>query len=164
MALDVTTFEDGNGDLIADARAVISRLCADHSDPSHVIAPSDSQIDSRETTVIPALVEPPAAENDRPRPKPVAMAVALLKDHPDWSASKLAAAAGCHHTTLTRSTFFNRAKGITSSGHERNRGSKSADGRIEAEDNSAADEIDAIDEAIDSAEKPQRTTSRTTDD
>lgn len=73
---------------------------------------------------------------DESKPDPVAMAVALLKDHPNWSARKLAKhrTVNCSHTTLTRSALFKKAKALAVSKSERPRGSKSAEGTLDAVD------------------------------
>jgi len=71
------------------------------------------------------------------RPDPVAVAIAILKDHPEWSNRKVAQAAGCHHTTLGRSEFYRTAKArLGEAQKERSikRGWKDKDGNIEAID------------------------------
>jgi hypothetical protein len=72
-----------------------------------------------------------------PRVDPVALAIALMKDHPEWSARKLAQAAGCSHTTLTRSPLFRTAKALAAANQSRPRGWRRSDGRIEARDEDA---------------------------
>ena len=67
-----------------------------------------------------------------PRVDPVALAIALMKDHPEWSARKLAQAAGCSHTTLTRSPLFRTAKALAGANQSHPRGWRRSDGRIEA--------------------------------
>ena len=80
----------------------------------------------------------PAAEPEaNVRPDPVAVAIAILKDHPKWSNRKVAQAAGCHHTTLGRSEFYRTAKArLREAQKERSikRGWKDKDGNIEAID------------------------------
>src|SRR5207245_473285 len=63
---------------------------------------------------------------------PLALAIALMKDHPEWSARKLAQAAGCAHTTLTRSPLFRTAKALAADKRQPHKGWQLADGRIEA--------------------------------
>lgn len=77
----------------------------------------------------------PAADGSSPHePKvdPVALAIALMKDHPEWSARKLAQAAGCSHTTLTRSPVFRKAKALACAKQSRPPGWRLPDGRVEA--------------------------------
>jgi hypothetical protein len=78
--------------------------------------------------------EPPADDASLAQPKvdPVALAIALMKDHPEWSARKLAQAAGCSHTTLTRSPVFRKAKALAGAKQSRPRGWRLPDGRVEA--------------------------------
>lgn len=75
-----------------------------------------------------------ATSLERPAPKidPVALAVAMMKDHPDWSARKLAQAAGCSHTTLTRSALFRTAKALAAAKADRRKGWKTVGGDVEA--------------------------------
>lgn len=71
------------------------------------------------------------------RPDPVAVAIAILKDHPEWSDRKVAQSARCHHTTLGRSEFYRTAKArLREAQKERSikRGWKDKDGNIEAID------------------------------
>jgi hypothetical protein len=77
------------------------------------------------------FVTPAPAENGV-RPDRVALAVTLLKDHPEWSARRLASKCGCHASTLTRSELFKRAQRLAKGQHEPRRGSKDAYGTIEA--------------------------------
>ena len=83
---------------------------------------------------ISAQVSEPAADGPpaEPRVDPVALAIAIMKDHPEWSARKLAQAAGCSHTTLTRSPIFRKAKSIAGARQSRHQGWRLPDGRIEA--------------------------------
>jgi DNA-binding MurR/RpiR family transcriptional regulator len=60
------------------------------------------------------------------------VAVALLKDHPEMSARKLAKQCGCAPSTLTRSALFKTAKGLATGKRDRHRGWKDADEAIEA--------------------------------
>jgi hypothetical protein len=72
-----------------------------------------------------------------PKVDPVALAIALMKDHPEWSARKLAQAAGCSHTTLTRSPIFRKAKALAGAKQSRPQGWRLPDGRVEARDDDA---------------------------
>jgi hypothetical protein len=67
-----------------------------------------------------------------PKVDPVALAIALMKDHPEWSARKLAEAVGCSHTTLTRSALFRTAKALAGDKRSLPKGWRLPDGRIEA--------------------------------
>jgi hypothetical protein len=110
-------------------------LCA----PPNAIAPGpqeQSVTDRRPAVSLPAAQtsEPPtdASSPAEPRVDPVALAIALMKDHPEWSARKLAQAAGCSHTTLTRSPLFRTAKALAGAKQSRPQGWRLPDGRIEA--------------------------------
>jgi hypothetical protein len=83
--------------------------------------------------------EPPPDRSSAAEPKvdPVALAIALMKDHPEWSARKLAQAAGCAHTTLTRSPVFRKAKALAGAKQSRPQGWRLPDGRVEACDDDA---------------------------
>ena len=83
--------------------------------------------------------EPPANGSSpaEPRVDPIALAIAFMKDHPEWSARKLAQAAGCSHTTLTRSPLFRTAKALAGAKQSRPQGWRLPDGRIEARDDDA---------------------------
>ncbi len=76
------------------------------------------------------------ADSKIPRPDPVAVAVALKKDHPGWSDRRIAKAAGCSHSALSRSDFYQRVKArLTEAERTPRRGWKDAEtGTIEAID------------------------------
>jgi hypothetical protein len=62
-----------------------------------------------------------------------ALALAVLQQHPEWSDTRIAKAAGCSRTTLYRWPFYVKARELLASGKKvRPRGSKSKDGVIEA--------------------------------
>jgi hypothetical protein len=87
------------------------------------------------TPVRPAEASEPSADGSPttvPKLDPVALAIAFMKDHPEWSARKLAQAAGCSHTTLTRSPLFRKAKALASAKQSRPQGWRLSDGRIDA--------------------------------
>jgi Recombinase len=92
----------------------------------------DEQIPATPKKKQPGPVTSPAAGSDVHKIDAVTLAVAMMKEHPDWSARKLAQAAGCSHTTLTRSPFFRSAKALANSKRYRPAGWKTADGAVEA--------------------------------
>ncbi|WP_428938864.1 hypothetical protein [Fontivita pretiosa] len=63
---------------------------------------------------------------------PVGHAVLLVKDHPDWSCRKIAKHVGCHHTTLTRSALFLKARELAKGQPNVPKGYKTSSGSIEA--------------------------------
>jgi hypothetical protein len=112
-------------------------LCA----PPSATAPDLQELpvtESQPAAFLPAAQasEPQADGSSPPEPRvdPVALAIALMKDHPEWSARKLAQAAGCSHTTLTRSPVFRKAKALAGGKQSRPQGWRLPDGRVEARD------------------------------
>lgn len=84
----------------------------------------------------PAATEPPPPASGRPSKE--ALALAVLADHPDWSDTKIADAAGCNRTTLYTFRKFMAAREILREGrNNRPRGRKLSNGTIEAWDNSS---------------------------
>lgn len=68
------------------------------------------------------------------KPDPVAVAVALKKQHPDWSDRKIAAQAGCSPSKLSRDALYQRVKAAFAS-HAPPRGTKDREsGDVEAVD------------------------------
>lgn len=73
---------------------------------------------------------------------PAAMAVAVLKDHPDWSTRKIAKSVGCAPSTLLRNEMYRKTREAFASGPPP-KGRKDADGNIEAfDDDSDNDDED----------------------
>jgi hypothetical protein len=100
-----------------------------------VPAPTDAPVYPATSQPPPLAAAPPvspAPGEASPKIDPVALAVAMMKDHPDWSARKLAQAAGCSHTTLTRSPLFRTAKALANAKANRHSGWKTAGGDVEA--------------------------------
>jgi hypothetical protein len=118
-------------------------LCAPPDSP----APSAQEVSSpppngpsNESSRCQANEAAPPAKGAPKEPKvdPIALAIALMKDHPEWSARKLAEAAGCAHTTLTRSPLFRTAKSLAGAKQSRPQGWRLPDGRIEARGDDAS--------------------------
>ncbi len=90
-------------------------------------------------------VSPPAsrqAGQGRPALSKEALAIAALKDHPDWTDGKIAKAAGCNAKSLYRMKGYTTAKAaLRQGGADIPRGSKSEDGTIEAWDDTTTDDF-----------------------
>jgi len=79
-------------------------------------------------------VSPPA--DARPTLSREAHAVALLRDHPEWSVRRIAQACGCSPATLYRSSLFTKARAAMRDASPPPRGRKIG-GQIEAWDDDA---------------------------
>jgi hypothetical protein len=115
-------------------------LCAPSSAASTGVDAVPSPSSNEQANDSPLGEAMPSSTSEQ-RVDPIALAIALMKDHPEWSARKLAQAAGCAHTTLTRSALFRTAKSLADAKQSRPQGWRRSDGRIEARGD--ADDDDA---------------------
>ena len=106
------------------AADVLLRWCEQASPPPLPMAQGKPQADLSDTS---------HSGDEKPLISKEATALAVLKDHPDWSDAKIAQAAGCSRTTLyTWQSYVKSRAIIAEPKSSRPRGSKSKEGHIEA--------------------------------